>query len=289
MAGGHNDIVDNDAGDETSNLFYWDPVGTTPEDIHLSGNFWGMDRNSFNFERFYPAANLVFKSIDEQSNVIQSNDFRRLSRQGYNERNRVLAAPAGATTELAIGKQLLPPPVENASGKGSIRALKHTSYTRIDSLYGELEQRLEEFMQGQNFTFPGKRSEEIETVMAFLAFRDQILEQILNPAPLEKMVAAVPQEFELFQNYPNPFNPATTIRYRLPRVAQVRLEIYNVLGQKIKTLVDERQEATSYTVEWDGANAAGLQVAAGMYVYRLVAQTESGDNIAITKKMMLVK
>ncbi len=93
-----------------------------------------------------------------------------------------------------------------------------------------------------------------------------------------------PQRFSLSQNYPNPFNPQTSIRYALPQDAQVRLTIYNLLGQKITTLVDEQQSAGYRTVWWDGKDAAGDEVASGVYFYRLTA-----GEFSEVRKMMMVK
>ncbi len=89
----------------------------------------------------------------------------------------------------------------------------------------------------------------------------------------------IPQAFSLSQNFPNPFNPATEIRYALPRATQVRLEIYNLLGQKVATLVDEYQRAGYRSVRWD---AGGL--ASGVYLYRL----QVADFTAV-KKLVVIK
>jgi hypothetical protein len=91
--------------------------------------------------------------------------------------------------------------------------------------------------------------------------------------------AGAPKQFALEQNYPNPFNPSTTIRYQLPVASEVKLEVYDVLGKKIATLVNERQSAGSYQVVW---NASGLS--SGTYFYRLQAGT-----FVETKKMIMVK
>ena len=92
-----------------------------------------------------------------------------------------------------------------------------------------------------------------------------------------------PREFALHQNYPNPFNPATEIRYSLPTVAQAKLEIYNVLGEKIRTLIDRKQSDGAYAVNWDGRDDRGERVSSGVYLYRL--QT---DQAVQTRKMLLV-
>ena len=89
----------------------------------------------------------------------------------------------------------------------------------------------------------------------------------------------VPNVFALQQNYPNPFNPATVINYSIPNAARVELAVYNVLGQKVATLVDEEMTAGPHSIEWDAS-----QYSSGVYFYRV-----SAGSYTDTKKMMLVK
>ena len=93
----------------------------------------------------------------------------------------------------------------------------------------------------------------------------------------------LPQQFYLGQNYPNPFNPSTIIPYRLPISTRVRLEVLNVLGQRLATLVDAEQPAGFHTATWDGTDASGRDVAAGVYLYRLV-----GNEVRLTRSMVLL-
>ncbi|TDI88976.1 MAG: T9SS type A sorting domain-containing protein [Caldithrix sp.] len=81
----------------------------------------------------------------------------------------------------------------------------------------------------------------------------------------------VPEKFVLEQNYPNPFNPATTISYRLPIAENVSLMIYDLAGRQVRELVNEKKEAGSYTVQWDGKNQSGQTVATGLYIYQIRA------------------
>ncbi len=92
------------------------------------------------------------------------------------------------------------------------------------------------------------------------------------------------KDFQLWQNFPNPFNPATEIRYQISASAHVRLEIYNLLGQKIITIINKQQPAGSYATVWDGKNLYGEPAASGIYLYRLKA----GD-FCETKKMILLR
>jgi hypothetical protein len=81
--------------------------------------------------------------------------------------------------------------------------------------------------------------------------------------------AGLPTEFALSQNYPNPFNPTTTINYQLPKATETRLEIFNLRGQRVATLVDRKEAAGYYSITWDGKDEYGNHVASGVYLYRL--------------------
>ncbi len=96
--------------------------------------------------------------------------------------------------------------------------------------------------------------------------------------------AAIPGEFFLSQNYPNPFNPATAISYGLPVAAHIKIEIFNLLGQRVLTLFDGQQTAGYKSAVWDGRDRSGKSVASGVYLCRLTA----GDKV-MTRKMSLLK
>lgn len=81
--------------------------------------------------------------------------------------------------------------------------------------------------------------------------------------------AVSPARFVLHQNYPNPFNPETTIQYQMPKRSEVKLVIFSLLGQRVATLVDEVQSIGVYSVQWDGKDDTGKEVASGVYLYRL--------------------
>jgi len=93
-----------------------------------------------------------------------------------------------------------------------------------------------------------------------------------------------PPVFGLNQNYPNPFNPITTISYSMPEAAKVRLDIYNLKGQLVKTLIDSEMEAGPHSVVWNGKDGNNQAVASGIYFYRL-----SSPNNTQTKRMLLMK
>ncbi len=91
-------------------------------------------------------------------------------------------------------------------------------------------------------------------------------------------------KYKLDQNYPNPFNLTTTISYQLPESVEVELLVFNISGQLITTLVNKKQAAGTYSVQWNGRDGKGLKVPHGVYFYRLIT-----DSLISTKKMMLLR
>jgi hypothetical protein len=94
----------------------------------------------------------------------------------------------------------------------------------------------------------------------------------------------LPTNYALSQNYPNPFNPETSFEFSLPKSSNVELAIFNVLGQKVITLINEKMDAGTYRETWRGTSESGASVASGIYFYRLTA-----DEFVTTKKMMMLK
>lgn len=92
------------------------------------------------------------------------------------------------------------------------------------------------------------------------------------------------ETYGLTQNYPNPFNPSTTFKYQVPEESKVVIKVYNLVGQVVKTLVNETKEQGSYEVVWDGTNSSGQKVSSGVYFYQLRAGT-----YVETRKMILLK
>jgi len=105
-----------------------------------------------------------------------------------------------------------------------------------------------------------------------------------NDYTSDEITPLLPGEFMLYQNYPNPFNPETSISFALPVTAPVRLDIFNILGQKVITLLDRPMPAGVNTVVWEGNNESGWKVSTGVYFYRL----QSGS-FTQSKKMLLLK
>ncbi len=104
-----------------------------------------------------------------------------------------------------------------------------------------------------------------------------------TPAPADR-IGLLPLQFEMAQNYPNPFNPTTTISIALPTDSPVKLEIFDISGRKVRTLVSGNLPAGRHEIVWDGRNAAGTSVSSGVYLYHINA-----GRFTQTRKMMLMR
>jgi hypothetical protein len=111
---------------------------------------------------------------------------------------------------------------------------------------------------------------------------------------------SAPTAFVLHAPSPNPFNPSTTLKYDLPQQVEVKLVIFDMLGRRVRTLVDQTQQAGRYAVIWDGRNEHGQPVASGTFLYQLRAgnpsagprraqSSRSGQGFVQTRRMALVR
>ena len=146
-------------------------------------------------------------------------------------------------------------------------------FTTIDSFYIDLE-----IDQSTNYEYwvtavdhSGNESEASNSVQ-------------ISPTGLSTAADLLPDAFALNQNYPNPFNPSTQIRYALPEQSQVVLTVYDMLGRKVRTLVNGVQDAGYRTVMWNATSDLGTPVSAGMYIYTIRA-----NEFYEVKKMILLK
>jgi hypothetical protein len=105
---------------------------------------------------------------------------------------------------------------------------------------------------------------------------------------VERSYGDIPETFTLSANYPNPFNPSTTICYSLPASADVWLSIYNLKGEKVRTLINQHQSAGAFEIRWNGRNDNNVGVASGIYIYRMEIKTGS-EIVSQSRQMVLLK
>jgi len=129
-------------------------------------------------------------------------------------------------------------------------------------------------INNRTFNFPG-----YDSTIAWKFFNDKI--PITN---IKDNSIPSPDKFQLYQNYPNPFNPGTTIKYSITKRTRVKIGVYNILGELVKILVDETEEAGIYSTNWNGRNKLSGTVPSGVYFIRLDAEGNF-----LTRKVLLLK
>ena len=117
---------------------------------------------------------------------------------------------------------------------------------------------------------------------------DYIVFPPFEPEVSTDNMSVIPSIIKLCGNHPNPFNPSTTITYSLNKDLKITLEIYNIKGQKVRTLVNKEQSAGYYSVIWNGKDNSSKAAASGLYFYKMTSEGNSGDYTSI-KKMILLK
>lgn len=105
-----------------------------------------------------------------------------------------------------------------------------------------------------------------------------------EPIGVDEKDAKIPSTYILSQNYPNPFNANTDLEFALPKAGHITIEVFNILGQKVRELISEHKEAGYHSVSWDGTTTDGVEAPSGIYFYRL----EAGDFVQ-TKKMVMLR
>jgi len=188
--------------------------------------------------------------------------------------------------------------IDTETGKGQTVSGEKVGFRNVEclefspdgTLFGFSDHRPERFITidaesgiGQEFVTMGSNGLDIEGLSFFLADPT-----VLFTTDIENAVRTLPENFTLSQNYPNPFNPSTRINFDIPASARVgsrvQLQIYNILGKLVRTVLNEARPPGHYTVEWSGNDDAGLSVPSGLYVYRLRTTTFSQARTMILLK-----
>jgi len=101
---------------------------------------------------------------------------------------------------------------------------------------------------------------------------------------VEESSTQLPQELILYQNYPNPFNPVTTIKFSVPHTSYLNLKIFDLLGREVRNLLNDEVGPGIHTIQWDGTDKNGQNIASGIYIYKL-----TGDGYTLSRKLLLLK
>ena len=135
-----------------------------------------------------------------------------------------------------------------------------------------------ETLSGDNIhLFSSSEGYEITTII--------VVNELSESMNIDRSAALLPDEFELSQNFPNPFNPNTQIQFSLGKNEIISLQIYNIQGRVVQSLINNSYTLAGYhQITWDGTNSMGIQVPSGMYFYKLESEYQT-----LTKKMVMMK
>lgn len=244
----------------------WVDTLTAPPGATVSVKIYGFNQESLsgiNLALNYSSSNLIYNSVHFE-NTRGAQAFSRIINSNPQDRQLLISLAYDVATPLEAGSGPLATIEFNiASGAPDEKAtIDSASYLGI--------QRLEYIpLVGESFG-PYFRAGYVD---------------IKASSPVDdRERPKIPTDFALAQNYPNPFNPTTVIRFDLPKAENVTLELFNILGQKIRTLIDRRLSAGTYNISFDGRGDDKKPLASGIYLYRL----EAGQ-FSQSRTMMLLK
>ena len=213
-----------------------------------------------------------------------SADQQLLVNLDYEGLTRGLQFTLSADASLEFGSPLL-----SVSDAGTMvasnRAEDGTVTVVVVNTSGGTVERADDVLVRIPYTFTGDRKDKTVVELKDLKAAGMAGESL--PVTIREKridISVVPSVFALHQNYPNPFNPVTEIQFDVPLESKVKLTIYNIMGQEVRTLSNSTLEAGFHSVRWDGTNGLGEQVSTGLYFYRL-----SSPVFTSTKKMIMMK
>lgn len=113
--------------------------------------------------------------------------------------------------------------------------------------------------------------------------------ETIGDVAVKQEKTVVPDEFRLYHNYPNPFNPTTTIRFDVLKTSNIDVSVYNILGQKVTTLVSQELAPGTYSTTWDATNSSNIILSSGVYYVRMIARDRGIEQYSALHKLLFVK
>lgn len=116
-----------------------------------------------------------------------------------------------------------------------------------------------------------------------------VLIETIGALAVKQEKTVIPDEFRLYHNYPNPFNPTTTIKFDVLKTSNIDVSVYNILGQKVATLVSEELAPGTYSTTWDAMNSSNVTISSGVYYVRMIARDRGVEQFSALHKLLFVK
>lgn len=293
VASGHTEITNWTSGDGNNGFFGPQSIGfnfaffdSTYTDLYIGSNGYLTFRNGYTFT----ADDASIPHVDEPNNLLAAcamdlnldNSAHPDAHVYYGGDNSHFvvtywhAYDLGSATDYITFQVILYP---NGNIKYQYNNLESTD-PLPDAIGNNALVGIENYFGTEGITYRnnGAGGPLFGSPLALMFGKNDLVLPIEDPGSVN-----IPNEFVLMQNFPNPFNPSTTIRYALPRVQEVEISIYNILGQQVRTFRLGKKHPGVHQITWDGRNIHGNAVGTGIYIYRLKA----GDFVS-TKKMILL-
>ena len=170
---------------------------------------------------------------------------------------------------------------------GECRGIAERMYFPFDDRYYYIIQVYSNVVEGDELTFKyyDKSNDEVIEYTETIEFtNNMVIGDGFNTMSLNREAKITPEEYSLLDAYPNPFNPITTLSFSVPTEGIVSLNIYDMTGRLVSTLLDANLKQGYHSITWNGMDSNGHAVSSGMYIYSL-----KGEGVSITKKMVMMK
>ena len=272
-------LVANDSGD-----FYVPSFGVFSLDMLNPGEAYSIFLSGANDIDFtYPASGLA--RIDQEMNEY----YASCESEHYSPIKTGIPYPViltGLNGHIDVGDEIAA--YANGELVGSVKVMDMTKPAVITAWAGYQDHsiNLPGFIAGDEIelrVWDSKQNREIR-VESNLSNTQYGIAPLTSGSIIAFDMLAIPDEYMLSQNYPNPFNPGTTIEFSLPSDSYITLNIYDITGRLVNTLVNGSMETGYHTVTWNGIDSEGRIVSAGLYIYAL-----NSKDVSITRKMVLMK
>jgi len=242
----------------------------------------------------------IFGLLENTINQLSDNEHDDRSPHASNN-NAVWQCDSGEPTSSDIHSFIInaPVPVELASFTSEVTEsyviLQWTTATETNNFGFEIQRRQDKsnfekigFVSGGNTSTKPRhyqfKDSNLKVGSYYYRLKQIDVDGAVKYSRIIEVTFGVPTVYKLGQNYPNPFNPETSISFQVPKTSHIKIDVFNLLGQHIRTLVDEKKSPESYQIIWNGFDDQGQAVSSGVYLYKM----QAGDFTAI-KKMALVR
>jgi len=231
----------------------------------------GEQDNSFNID-------ILTQAKSKAVNLIIKSSSDGISYKG-------ISSPKSVLNKRSIRQNEISQNILETNNRNKLLTYNRNNFTVIDLVNQSLNISNKLLSLNYNVNRPQKCN--IEYYYTIYGESGEIITQNSSSVEINTKLL-IPKTYKIYQNYPNPFNSSTILKYQLPRQSSIRLDIFNLLGQKVVTLVHDDRQPGYYKEKWQGRNQKGELVSSGTYIYRIIAHSKN-NTFTETKKILYLK